>query len=328
MKPRSLTSLTSLGTAALALIMLAGCASAPISVPVSDHPGPIPAGMRQFSAPVEPDSAERPAVTAERGSMESAYGCTLTYELHEPRPGAVGGEDPAEPDLAGAPLRQGLVVLGHGFLRDLETMRGWAVEWAARGTPTVVVTFCNSSWFSGNHARNAEDLVALAEHLRPGRTPVLYGGFSAGGLAALLAASTDERAIGFLGLDPVDSGELTATVDSLAMPALFLYGAPGACNAQSNMLPLMPPAQPRIALRIPYASHCSFENPYDEGCEFLCGGVEPEEQAAQVRETIHALATAWIEAQLGTSPDSRAVFHRRTLEELERTRRIEIISME
>ena len=193
-------------------------------------------------------------------------------------------------------------MLGHGFTRSLTTMRGWARAWSDRGLRTVVVGFCNSSIFNGRHDRNAADLVAVARHVEPDDAPVVYAGFSAGALSALLAADSDPRAIAYLGLDPVDSGDQAAAVGRLRMPALFIYGAPSRCNAQNNMIPVMPEADVRIALRVPFASHCDFELPYDSACERICGGVEPEETAGEVRATIRALATAWVTAQIGSEP--------------------------
>lgn len=312
--------------AAIAVLAVSGCATAPITVPPEDRVGPLPGPLSQF---VSVSEDVREAVEVESGTLTSAYGCTLRYEYHQPPATADdAGTGSTAMTPPGAPVQPGLVVLAHGFMRDLTAMRGWAAEWAARGTPTVVMSFCNSSWFNGRHARNAEDMIALAELLRPGQAPVLYAGFSAGGLSALLATEQDERAIGYLGLDPVDSGELTAGVARLRVPALFIYGAPASCNAENNMVDVMPAAQRRLALRIPYASHCSFEDPYDPACAALCGAEEPEEQAREIRRTIHALATAWVGAQLGASPDARQVFHRRTLEALEAARRVEILSLE
>jgi pimeloyl-ACP methyl ester carboxylesterase len=267
------------------------------------------------------------SVRIESGALASEYGCTLRYEYYEPvSDGNPDGGPGANPRPPGAPAP--LVVLGHGFMRDLSSMRGWAREWATRGTRTIVISFCNSSWFDGAHERNARDMIATARHIEPGDAPILYAGFSAGGLSALLAASQDERAVGYLGLDPVDSGGLAASVERLRMPALFLYGEPASCNAENNMIPAMPETARRLALRIPYASHCDFENPYDEVCAGFCGAVEPEESGREIRRTIHALATAWVEAQLGAAPASRRAFDRHVLETAAERRRVEVVMIE
>jgi pimeloyl-ACP methyl ester carboxylesterase len=240
----------------------------------------------------------------------------VTYELYEP-----GTSEP------GAPL----IVIAHGFMRDLTAMRGWAEHWSARGHRTVAVSFCNSSWLNGRHDRNAEDLAAVADLLTSPGTPVLYAGFSAGGLAALLAASADPDAVGYLGLDPVDSGGLASGILTLDVPGLYLYGEPSSCNADSNMVAAMPdttgPAA-RLALRVPFATHCDFESPYDEACSRICGSVEPEAVETEIRATIKSLATAWAEAVIGEDASAASVFAPDQLGELERGRRIEIVTGE
>jgi pimeloyl-ACP methyl ester carboxylesterase len=188
-----------------------------------------------------------------------------------------------------------MVLLGHGFMRDLTHMRGWAQLWASYGVPTAIMSFCNSSFAAGHHDRNAEDMAALAAELHNG--PVIYAGFSAGGLAALIAASRDPRAAGYLGLDPVDSGGLAAPAAArLALPALFLEGEPSSCNAQGNMAPIVPARRGAgvAAVRVLHSVHCMFEDPSDAACASVCGSVEPEDARRDVSDTIHAIATAWI----------------------------------
>lgn len=319
MRVRS-NSLVKTGAFGIAVLVVAACATAPTSVPEELAPAPLPPPAAAFA--FDADDARVRAdgqLAAQTGTLESEWGCAVEYEYYEPPTAAAARIEGAAP---------GLVVLGHGFTRDLTTMRGWARAWSERGMRTVVVGFCNSSVFNGRHDRNAADLVAVATRIEPGDAPIVYAGFSAGGLAALLAAGSDPRAIAYLGLDPVDRGHLAATVERLRMPALFLYAAPSRCNANANMVPVMPEADVRVALRVPFASHCDFEMPYDTACERLCGGVEPEETAREVRATIRALATAWVIAQIGADPRAAAVFGRPALDELERARRVEVLSVE
>lgn len=298
--------------AALAIviaILVSGCATAPVPVPEDARPGPLPEAAAAYAADVEnAPPGEGATFRVEVGEIDSEFGCRLEYEYH--RPNTV--------------VAPGLVVLAHGFMRDLSSMRGWAEQWAALGIPTVVVSFCNSGWFNGHHDRNAADLRALAGRLASEGEPVLYAGFSAGGLSALLAAAADSRAIGYLGLDPVDSGELASTVGRLRVPALYLYGEPSGCNAQNNMLTVMPEGGRRIALRIPYATHCDFENPTDGACARLCGSVA-EPVGTEVRRTISALATAWVSAQMTGSPAAAKLLYAASLEELERARRVGVL---
>jgi hypothetical protein len=161
------------------------------------------------------------ATTVAEGSLRSSFGCEVRYEVHLPA------------DWDGGVT----VVLAHGFLRDLRTMRGWAAHLSSHGVATAVVSLCNSTPFAGRHDRNAIDLRALADLLQPADGAVLYAGFSAGGLAALLAAADDPRTVAYLGLDAVDSGGLASRSTGLAAPALFLLAEAGACNAEATWCP-------------------------------------------------------------------------------------------
>jgi len=167
--------------------------------------------------------------------------------------------------------------------------------------PTAVLTFRNSTPFAGHHDRNAEDMVALAHALTKG--PVVYAGFSAGGLSAYLAAASDPRAVAFLGLDAVDSGGLALAAEpQFAVPALFLMGESTSCNAKNNMLPAIPGRDGVTALRVRDALHCYFQDPWNDACEAVCGKVVPAEAAELIAETIRTLATAWVLERTGAGP--------------------------
>jgi len=217
------------------------------------------------------------------GQLRSVFGCRVDFELHRP----VGGADGAT------------VVMAHGFLRSLASMRGWAEHLASHGVATAVVSFCNSTPFAGRHDRNAVDLRAVADAVRPAGGAVLYAGFSAGGLAALLAAGDDPDAVALLALDAVDSGGLAVLATGLTVPALFLAAEPSSCNAQGNMLPLAAGLSAARIVPVPNATHCHFEDPYAVACERLCGRVEPPEAAEAIRDAIRALATEWVLEQAG-----------------------------
>jgi pimeloyl-ACP methyl ester carboxylesterase len=256
---------------ALAMVgVLAACAPAAVRSAPDDFALPA-------SEPSLAVAGSFATVVAE-GYLRSSFGCELRYELHLP----------AEWDGGTT------VLLAHGFLRDLRTMRGWAAHLSSHGVATAVVSLCNSTPFAGRHDRNAVDLRALADLLQPADGAVLYAGFSAGGLAALLAAVDDPRTVAFLGLDAVDSGGLAARSTGLAAPALFLLAEPGACNAEGNMAPVAATIASARSIRIPFATHCHFEDPYALLCERLCGRVEPREAADAIRTTIRSLATAWV----------------------------------
>jgi pimeloyl-ACP methyl ester carboxylesterase len=230
------------------------------------------------------------AVSVEKGEWISEYGCTLLYEIY--RPSRV--------------KTRAMVILAHGFMRDLASMRGWAAHWASYGVPVAVMSLCNSRWFNGHHDRNAADLLALARVLHNG--PLLYAGFSAGGLAAYLAAARDPHALAYLGLDSVDSGGLALCAAGQFMaPALFLLAEPSSCNADGNILETIAVTRNCTALRVRHATHCYFEYPNDPRCDRICGSIRPRETSVILMDTIRILATAWVIAQTQEYPLAQTV---------------------
>lgn len=266
-----------------AAILLASCAST-TRLALAD-PAPARADIEVLLAGRGPVP-----VTVETGSRPGEYGCAVAFEVYRPA----------------AARTDTLVVLGHGFGSSLSWMRGWAERWASFGVPTAILGFCNSTPFNGRHDRNAKDMVALARALHDG--PVLYAGFSAGGLAAFLATTADPRATAYLGLDAVDSGRLAlAAKGGFAVPALFVLGEPGACNAKGNMLPAIPSRPTARVLRVKHALHGHFQDPYDPRVETVCGKVVPGEAATAIIDDIRSLATAWVLAATGAMPGAAAL---------------------
>ena len=251
--------------------LVSACATKIIVPPLDMPPTPL-------SAEASALTQEGPeAVSVSAATMRGVYGCSVAYEVYQPA----------------SPRTDVTVYLAHGFQRDLTHMRGWARLWASYGVRTIIMSLCNSTLTAGNHDRNGEDMRALAASLGPG--PVIYAGFSAGGLAALLAAAADPRAIAYLGLDAVDSGGLAApAARALAVPALFILGMPTSCNADGNMAPVIPLLRNAAATRVRATVHCMFEDPSDAACASLCGTVEPLEARQQSAAVIHSLGTAWI----------------------------------
>ena len=255
----------------------------------------IPEAEQPLALGVEDGRLARPGevpYAVETGTRRGEFALPVLYEVYRP----------AQPRSAA------LVLLAHGFLRDLSSMRGWAALWASHGVTVTVASLPNSTWFNGRHERNAADLRALSRALHEG--PVLYAGFSAGGLAALLAASQDPSAVSYLGLDPVDSGGLAGqAARAFTRPALILLGEPSSCNARNNILEALAPgaSRPEMSLlRVRHATHCAFENPTDPRCDRICDSVQPAEAAAKILETIRCLATAWVLSSTGADPAAGA----------------------
>ena len=267
-----------------ATLLLAACATV-TTVPEAQRPPRLSGREAALAAP----GPRHYTVVA--GRIEGEYGRPVEYERYLP---SAEGESEARTEL--------MVFLAHGFMRDLASMRGWAAHWASHGVPVTVMSLRNSTWFSGRHERNAADLRLLARTLHSG--PVLYAGYSAGGLAAFLAAAAEGGsggpAVAYLGLDTADSGGLAAAAKSgFAVPALFLLAEPSSCNARNNILEAIPERPDVRVERIRFATHCHFENPTDGACEALCGKVEPEEIEEVIVARIRSLATAWVLEQAG-----------------------------
>lgn len=198
----------------------------------------------------------------------------------------------------------GAVVLAHGFTRTRATMAGHARALAADGHYAVAPDL-PYALDSRDNARALRELVAL---LRGGaRTApverVLLAGFSAGGLAALLATDAP-GVVGYVGLDPFDrpGGVGLAVARQLAVPAWVVRAPPSACNAYAIAEPWVEAFPDLVADRvIEGASHCDFEAPTDVLCRVVCGGTDPARQAV-VRAVLREAAAA----TLGGTAASRA----------------------
>ncbi len=191
--------------------------------------------------------------TAE-GSMLSATRCRLDYRLYLPE----------------RRTTDGIVILAPGFMRAKERMDGLARTLAEAGITTATLDFCNTRLWDGRHVQNGRDMVLLAHSL--GRRPVVYAGFSAGGLAALVAARQDTTAVGVVALDLVDDGGLgVRTAGELDKPLVGLMGEPSACNAEGNGVPVFSASRISEAELVRGAGHCDFESPTTWFCELVCG---------------------------------------------------------
>ncbi len=216
--------------------------------------------------PNGPDLAEGlpPGARVTAGQLESESGCVLDYRTYRPAPDVQALHDDS------AALRGGdWVILAHGFLRSQRRMQGLAAAMAADGVQVATLDFCNQKPWAGRHVQNSRDMVALARHLDARR--VVYAGFSAGGLAALVAGRTDARTLGIVTLDLVDAQGLgVGAARGLRKPLLALAGEPTNCNALNNAGAVFRATDQARVRRIDGAGHCDFEAPTDGLCELVC----------------------------------------------------------
>jgi pimeloyl-ACP methyl ester carboxylesterase len=237
-------------------------------------------------------------VAITRGSLASSTGCSLSYTLY--RPPATHRTTAARP----------LVILGHGFLRSQKHMAGLAMAIAEAGIPAATIGFCNMRPWNGRHQQNGSDMIALASRLAPtvGAEATLYAGFSAGGLAALIAARRDPGSLGVVTLDLVDAEGLgRRAAAGLRKPLVGLMGEPTNCNAHGNGRAVFG-ASPQSALHaIAGATHCDFEAPTDRICKLLCqraprrGSKDQNASNDTLRRHIIVRATAAIERIAATN---------------------------
>ena len=189
------------------------------------------------------------------------------------------------------------VVFVHGFMRDRSTFADHARAVAAEGVLAVVPDMP----YLTDSRRNARALADLIAQMRGGQLGppverVVLVGFSAGGLAALLAADTP-GVVGYLGLDPFDrpGGVGLDAARTLDKPARLLRAPSGACNAFAISAPWSSALRRMEGDRvIDQASHCDFESPTDGLCELVCGRADAQRQQI-VRRAILQAVRDWLQ---------------------------------
>lgn len=195
------------------------------------------------------------------------------------------------------------VVFVHGFMRGRATFADHARAVAAEGVLAVVPDMP----YLTDSRRNAQALADLIAQMRSGRLGpaverVVLVGFSAGGLAALLAADTP-GVVAYLGLDPFDrpGGVGLEAARKLDKPARLLRAPSGACNAFAISAPWSGALRRMEGERvIDNASHCDFESPTDGLCELVCGRADAQRQEI-VRRAILQAVRDWLQPAAATA---------------------------
>ncbi len=174
-----------------------------------------------------------------------------------------------------------LVVVAHGFARSRKNFEGWGERLARAGYFAAIPDLPSHT----DHRQNGhaiDDLIQLlstnppeklrSAQIETGRVAVV--GHSAGGLATLLAASANRHIVLWVGLDPVDSGNIGANAaDERIFTSLVLLAEPSRCNQRQNILGLEHHLRgPWLIAKVDGAHHCDPEDPTDKWCTFTCGG--------------------------------------------------------
>jgi pimeloyl-ACP methyl ester carboxylesterase len=222
------------------------------------------------------------SVSVSQGQMQATPNCNLSYAVYEP--------DTLDSDVE--------VLLAHGFMRSIDDMAETAEHIASWGVTVYTVPLCTNT-FAIDHAANGAAMAALGQALAP--SGAVYAGFSAGGLAAFVAAATDPNTVAFVGLDAVDNANLGLGVaDQLGAPARGAIAEPGQCNTNNNFLPVYDELPGAPVIRIADAPHFDFETDAcgvgDLGCSF-CAPAGPETRALAL-----GMATAGVLLETGADP--------------------------
>lgn len=225
----------------------------------------------------------------------------------------------------GGQIGSTVAVLVHGFQRGRENMVGWARHLASYGFESVAVSLCTGGLleFAVDHPKNGRALANFVEATYPGKDVVLIG-YSAGGLAAVLAAQDADNVVAVFGLDMVDSngtggGPIPPSNDpnfgllaapDLAVPFWGIKGEPSDCNADGNGDAVYDAAPEGRVLTLVEAGHCDFERPRNAGiipCTVACpdpGNTFTNEEQGDV---LAAMLVAFLQKTAGvngTIPDA------------------------
>jgi hypothetical protein len=229
----------------------------------------------------------------------SVTGCTsMDYSVYSP-------------GVSDAPV----VVLGHGFARGSGVMTGWAEHLSSWGVEVLLPTLCHYNvWLGVDHEMNGQNMAELAS--LHGSVNTVYAGHSAGGLAAMIAASQDKNAAGVLGLDTTDTEDIPGVDDyigqsyagSVTCPAFLIAGEPSTCNAENNGIDLFRMMSDYRAVKVTSSDHCDFENPTDTVCEMSCENSTAIFGDSEIRSTITTLGTAAVMSLTSLSEDGMIVW--------------------
>lgn len=227
--------------------------------------------------------------SSSEGAIKSDSGCTVNYTQFLP--------DTYQGEV--------VVILAHGFFRNQKTQKQLAEHLASWGLNVVTVDFCNSKPWNGHHDKNGADMVLVANALNA--QSVIYSGFSAGGLAAIIASSLDTRTKAYLGLDMVDNFDKgIAAAPQVAAPVFGLVAESSMCNAKNNGLQAYNKIEQANLYQISGARHCDFEYPFDKKCSLACGKTKAPYAREDVQSTILGLTTALLLWQSGLDTEAKS----------------------
>lgn len=204
-----------------------------------------------------------------------------------------------------------IVVLGHGFARGPDVMSGWAEHISSWGFDVILPTLCHYNILFGvDHEMNGLNMKELAD--LQSASKVIYAGHSAGGLAAIIAASHDNKTAGIVGLDATDTEGVPGVDDYIGRDyagsvygfAYAIFGEASSCNANNNGIELFKMMNDYRLLRVSSADHCDFENPTNSLCTMNCENSIELFDNAVIESAIITLGTAAVISLSDSSSDA------------------------
>jgi len=188
-------------------------------------------------------------------------------------------------------------------MRTSAQMTGWAEHIASWGIEVVTPSLCHAIIGDTDHTENGADMIRWNAALGGG--PVVYAGHSAGGLAALIAASNDPDAIGLIGLDLTDADSLGSSASAMVTaPTFALAGMPSSCNSEGNGIAPMRAVSGAKVIRVTDADHCDFENETDWLCTSFCNNTSASFSDAAIQQSVLGLMTAAAASTTGIDSDA------------------------
>ena len=195
------------------------------------------------------------------------------------------------------------LILAHEFVSTHDYIAELSQHYASWGIRVATMNLLHSSIFDNNQLEDALDLIWLSDQIFEGG-PVIYSGYSAGGLRAIISASLDPDAIAFLGLDFVNFETLAQEyIENTTLPFYGLAGEPSSCNSQGNGINAYAQAENSKLILVTEADHCDFQSPSSLFCSFLCEGENNQFTPDQIKRVIKNLSTAFLTWQANLNPE-------------------------
>ena len=238
------------------------------------------------------------SVTTSSSSFSVGNGCTFDSSVFTP---------------TNAP-ESATVILSHGFARGKSNMEAWGTHLASWGVTVIAPDLCHASPLDTNHEQNGVDLAGLSATIDANE--VIYVGHSAGGLASVLAGSSDAKAKAVIGLDLTDASNSAVNASkNLQVPYFGIAGEPSGCNSNGHGTAVVGQGGNFYGLRVVDADHCDFESPTDGLCTTFCANGSASISDEEIQATIRGLLTSAVIGSAGLDSNtvdqwwSGGVFH-------------------